>query len=217
MVLTPMKLKNSLLMAAFGLLISAFSAQSANTQLATTQAAKTSTIPISYLPYPITAPGTYVLTSNLTPTRTDVPAISIAANISGPVILDLKGFTISGGYGAIAIGDFNSAPNQYPISVKNGTITNFVQGIILSGDYIDLSNLTFSNIQSSSTSSCIIMNPTTNSCAVSNCIFSNALYGIADNSQNSTYTNLQFTNVYIKLFLSASTVEVGRCSMEPSN
>jgi hypothetical protein len=69
-----------LLTVAFSLL-SVLTAQAANTQIATTQAAKTSTIPISYLPFPpITAPGTYVLTGNLSftgVTNTDQGAITI--------------------------------------------------------------------------------------------------------------------------------------------
>src|ERR1700761_5664096 len=88
-----------LLTAAFSLL-SALSAQSANTQLATTQAAKNATIPISYMPFSITAPGTYVLTGNLTfspSTSVVVPAITVSTAISGPVVIDLKGFTLTGG------------------------------------------------------------------------------------------------------------------------
>jgi hypothetical protein len=52
------RITKPLLMAALSLTMSALTAQAANTQLATTQAAKTCTIPILYLPYPITVSGT---------------------------------------------------------------------------------------------------------------------------------------------------------------
>jgi hypothetical protein len=180
--------------------------------------ARAANIRISSLPFTITAPGTYVLTSNLSATTAGYgAAISIAGNIPGPVILNLNGFTISGGYEAIIINGSSTVPNQYPVTVKNGTITNFVQGIIASGNYIDLNGLTFSNIQSSFTSSCIIVVGTTNACTIRNCVFSNSLYGIADGSTNSTYADLQFTEVTYKLFMSATAAGVGRCSLEPVN
>jgi hypothetical protein len=76
-----MKLKSPLPMAAFGLL-SVLSAQAV-------------TIKISSLPFAITAPGTYVLTGNLTsPSASD--AITIDASVTGPVVVDLKGFTLTG-------------------------------------------------------------------------------------------------------------------------
>lgn len=204
-----------LVMAALGLIMSALT-HTADGQTVAAPLAKATSIPISYLPYTITAPGTYVLTKNLTVTVSNaIAAIFIAANISGPVILNLKGFTISGGGtgSALTIG----SPNQYPISVKNGTLANFTQGIELSGNDIALSGLTLSNIQGSITSTCINIASIANALSVRNCSFSNATYGIADASTNSVYSDLQFTNVYIKLFLTAGTLTVGRCSMESSN
>ena len=55
-------------------------------------------IQISSLPFVISAPGTYVLTANLTAPITPykVGAINIATVIIGPVIVDLKGFAITG-------------------------------------------------------------------------------------------------------------------------
>ena len=104
-----------LLTAAFGLIMSALSAQSAN-------------IPISYLPFPITAPGTYVVTRNLSfpLSATGIEAITISTAISGSVILDLKGFTLTGGGGdsiGIGIGVFagTNGPNSNPITVRNGS------------------------------------------------------------------------------------------------
>jgi hypothetical protein len=124
-----------LLTASFSLIMSALTAQAANTQLATTQAAKTSTIPISYLPFDITAPGTYVLTANLISTATRLNfegyngAINISGALMGPVVVDLKGFTLTGpGANSIGIdiGAFsNGLTNTYPITIRNGTLTKF--------------------------------------------------------------------------------------------
>jgi IS6 family transposase len=66
----------------FGLIMSALSAQSADIQ-------------ITSLPFSITAPGSYVLTSNLTYTGGG-PAITINLSASGPVVLDLKGYYVNG-------------------------------------------------------------------------------------------------------------------------
>jgi hypothetical protein len=53
---------------------------------------------ISSLPFTITAPGTYVLTGNLTSSdSTNAAAIRIPTNIPGPVTVDLNGFTLTGG------------------------------------------------------------------------------------------------------------------------
>ena len=79
----------TLLTAAFGLIMSALSAQSANIQ-------------ITSLPFTIGAPGTYVLTGNLSFTAPTPPnastyyaAILVPTSLPGPVILDLKGFTLT--------------------------------------------------------------------------------------------------------------------------
>ena len=80
-----MNLKNTLLTAAaLGLIIvSAITAQAAN-------------IPISALPFNITSPGTYVLVSDLNYTAQTGAAITILPNLSGPVILNLRGHTLTG-------------------------------------------------------------------------------------------------------------------------
>jgi hypothetical protein len=63
-----------------------------------------------------------------------VAAITIATSISGPVILDLKGFTLTGSAGntlGVGIGTFvgTNAPNTNPITIRNGTIKNFGFGV----------------------------------------------------------------------------------------
>jgi hypothetical protein len=102
-------------MAAFALL-SALSAQAAN-------------IKISALPFAITSPGTYVLSRNLSFTTGNPgdSAISIASNIQGPVAINLNGFTISGGVSSDRAITIN-ATNEGPISIRDGTITNFGYG-----------------------------------------------------------------------------------------
>src|SRR5215469_13468265 len=90
------KQKSILLMAALGLTMSAtLMGQSVNTP------AITSKIPINSLPFNITAPGTYVVTRNLTFSVSSggnpVAAITVPTSLSGPVVIDLKGFTLTGG------------------------------------------------------------------------------------------------------------------------
>ena len=90
---SPTILKNTLLTAAFALIMSALSAQSAD-------------IPILALPFKITAPGTYVLTRNLIYSLaanvapgspgSPPPAITISSTTPGQIVLDLKGFSITG-------------------------------------------------------------------------------------------------------------------------
>src|SRR5262245_1924237 len=84
--------KNILLATALGLIISALSAQ---TGYAQSVATKPASIPISSLPFDISAPGNYVLTGNLS---TDAPGCIIIHTplINGTVTVDLKGFTING-------------------------------------------------------------------------------------------------------------------------
>jgi hypothetical protein len=125
-----MNLKNTLLMAAFGLIMSAYSVQTTDAQVVTVQAAKASSTPISSLPSNIVAPGTYALTRNLNyPAGQTIPAIVIANNLTGAVVVDLKGFTIASSgdlsFG-VNIGYYNvPASNAFPITIRNGTLTNF--------------------------------------------------------------------------------------------
>jgi hypothetical protein len=93
-------------------------------------------VPITYLAFTITTAGTYVLKSNLTyPSTTAGPAISVSGVITGPVIIDLKGFTLTGsgnfssGPAAIAITALNQYPNDFPITVQNGPVTLCVLGL----------------------------------------------------------------------------------------
>jgi hypothetical protein len=91
-----MRSKNILLTAALSLITSALTPHIAHAQTALAQAVKKASIPITQLPYNITAPGTYVLTGNMSYiSGSSFGAISIIGPITGPVVVDLKGFTIT--------------------------------------------------------------------------------------------------------------------------
>jgi hypothetical protein len=208
-------------MATFSLL-SVLAIQAANTELATTQAAKTSTIPISYLPFTITAPGTYVVTKNLSFSSPSSAAITISTALSGPVVLDLKGFTLTGGGGSnfnagIGIGilpaslGFQEVSNTYPITVRNGTIQNFEIGVLAGvlANAITLNNLTLVIAQIPSYPDPFGLGVSTgvslffvNSSYISNCVFGSvtnffAAKGIADTGSlgGNRYTNDSFNAV----------------------
>jgi hypothetical protein len=149
-------------------------------------------ITITYLPYTITAPGTYVLKSNLSypgPTEFNVAAISIQAS-EGPVVLDMKGFTITGLQSnlndttGIAIFD---APN--PLIIRNGSLVNFQNGISAYSFQeeptggITIDKMIF-NLDPATPGAYgevgVILSAVRNS-TISNCSFSNGSYGIIDN------------------------------------
>jgi hypothetical protein len=127
------RISTLLLTAALDLIMSAITAQAANTQLATTQAAKPTSSPISRLPYTIGAPGTYVVTGNLT-CFTAGNAITINVTSPGTVILNLNGFTlyanpnIGAGPGDNAVAILNTNSPASIVTVKNGTIGGLDQG-----------------------------------------------------------------------------------------
>jgi hypothetical protein len=100
----------------------------------TAHAAPNGNIPITYLPFNITAPGTYVLNGNLSypnETRSTPPAITVASTVAGPVTINLKGFSITGSgqylYGITAVSV--AGGSFYPVTIQNGTIALFDCGI----------------------------------------------------------------------------------------
>ena len=86
---------------------------------------------------PVTAPGTYTLTTDIT-APPDTNCITIAA--SG-VAIDLQGHTISGS--GFSSGIFGRGGQN--IIIANGTITGFNQNINLEADYLSISNITVVN------------------------------------------------------------------------
>jgi hypothetical protein len=202
----PMNPNITLLAASFSLMMNALSAQSASPN-----------IKITYLPFNITAPGTYVLTGNMTgipvvePVGTEsLGVINIATNIPGPVIVDLKGFTITSGDGGISSNDeletcidigglTPGVTNLYPITIRNGTIKVWGFGVVAGvGSFthpVYLSNITIQNVvfgpsidQSSSIQFFMV-----NSSTINNCTFDTD-YGVFDDYSlgGNSYSNDTF-------------------------
>jgi hypothetical protein len=218
--------------AALGLIMSALTAQ----------AAPTPNIPISSLPFTISAPGTYVLTRNLTYPLisngglTDIPAITIPTNIPGRIAVDLKGFTLTtngGAFMAIGIGTFagTDISNKYPITIQNGTISNFqvgVYAITLIGSalgpalsYITLHNLNFITSPVFGASTAVSFNKVASS-EISQCTFHGGPTGISDTETpgGNTFNNDTFTNVPTPISVSFSPssttpVVLDRCQFAP--
>jgi hypothetical protein len=200
-----MNLKTTLLMAAFGLIMSAYFVQTTHAQVVNVQAAKATSTPISSLPCNILSSGTYALTRNLNyPVGQSVPAIVIPSNLTGAVVVDLKGFTIAGGgdgFG-VRIGSYDApATNAFPITIRNGTVTNFTIGIDASqGGHdgltkITLDHLTISHPLGSGSQTTAIYFPTTAS-TVSYCNLSGYEFGIRLNRTGSTANNSYKNNTF---------------------
>jgi exonuclease VII small subunit len=108
---------------------------------------------ITVLPYVITAPGKYCLSGNLSTAITTGTAIQINADF---VVLDLNGFGI---IGALAGPDSHAngvyARDRKSITIKNGTVSNFYNGIFLEGsvsasgvvENVKLQSITFQAIR----------------------------------------------------------------------
>lgn len=183
-----------MLLATLRLIASALSAQSAN-------------IRISSLPFTIFAPGTYVLTEDLSSaSHVNTAAINISTAISGPVILDLKGFILTGGGGdsiGISIGIAGAnGPNANPITIRNGTLQNFGSGVWAEGfNFAVLSGITLNNLtinlgsgQSGNGSGVIFASVV--SSTISNCSFRGGSYGIEDTASGggNRYINCTFVS-----------------------
>src|SRR5271165_3049075 len=113
--------------------------------------AQSADIQITSLPFNITAPGTYVLTTSPAVfTNVGIAAITINVRVSGPVVLDLGGYTLSGitnGTG-VTIQRAQTLPNISSITVRNGTIQGFAYGVVVGvlspsySSHIHIENLT---------------------------------------------------------------------------
>jgi hypothetical protein len=177
--------------AAFSLL-SALPAQAAN-------------IKISSLPFAISFSAT-----------TSVAAITISTAIQGPVIVDLyvvtrnlKGFTLTGAAGnsiGVGIGSFagTNGPNSYPITVRNGSLTNFGFGVWAeAGNFAQMSDITVNNLvvhlgaTGQSGNGAGVLFSAAVSSTVCNCTFSGGTYGIEDTASpgRNNYSNGTFIGV----------------------
>jgi hypothetical protein len=210
----PMRSTNMLLTAALSLTTSALTVPTAHAQGAQTPSTKSADIKISSLPFNISVPGTYVLTGDLTYTPGVSPsAITIfTAGLGGPVVVDLKGFTITGpvsfGYGVL-IGE-NKIFRAYPITIRNGTIKNFQYGVFAAnqGD-VTINKLSFFLSPSLSTSVAGVNFGGVDSSRINNCTFnvtgpiSGPNYGIWDRGSGggNSYNNNTFLNVEFPLLV----------------
>ena len=108
------------------------------------------------MPFSIVAPGTYVLTGNLSYLGTDsVNPVAIGINVplgglGGAVIIDFKGFTITDtttSSRSEGIRVTSDTPIQYPITIRNGTLVSFNWGVYdLNISGITINNMTFNNV-----------------------------------------------------------------------
>jgi hypothetical protein len=81
-----------------------------------------------------------------------VAAITISTAIQGPVIVDLKGYTLNGAGGdsiGVGIGLFagTGGSNSYPITIRNGSLVNFGFGVRAEGyNFAVLTDITVNNL-----------------------------------------------------------------------
>jgi hypothetical protein len=213
-----MKSKQILLTVALNLTVSAIAAQAADIQ-------------IRSLPYTITTPGTYVLTGNLSySVNSSVGAINIFTTIGGPVVVDLKGFTITGPGGTswgvtIGVSTYNGVPNAYPITIRNGTIANFQFGITAENSTqlldITVNNIIFDAVLGTNPTFGIIFGRVASS-TITSCTFNDAYYAIEDDSSagGNSYNNDTFVRSIYALDVStngtSSPFTLDRCQFAPA-
>ncbi len=77
--------------------------------------------PITVCGTTISAPGSYVVTANLTATSTSVPCIRVTV---GAVNIDLGGFTLTGKGGSLGL-----SASTGPVAIRSGIIKDFGNGI----------------------------------------------------------------------------------------
>jgi len=117
---------------------------------------------ITGLPYTITAPGTYVLESNLTANNTDgivVDASNVSINLGPYALIQAQPFYHTTG---INVGHVDN------VNIQNGTITGFTVGVVLGAPSSTLKNSYVFTSQSPSPYSDGVQ-VTANDCQVENC------------------------------------------------
>jgi hypothetical protein len=167
-------------------------------------------IPINYLPFKITAPGTYVLNSDLTApySRTQTPAITTYQPV-GFVVIDLQGHTIhaapvparelnNNSFGILM--DVEGGAAGF-VTIQNGTLEGFAVGLVTSTSSPDkgggdlIKNITFKNDLTSSVNSIAIHLVNTGGVNIVGCKFIGAgKVGIFDEGSyvGNGYSNLYF-------------------------
>jgi hypothetical protein len=211
--------------------------------------AQSADVQITSLPFTIGVPGTYVITGNLSFTAPTPPnastyyaAILVPTSLPGPVILDLKGFTLTSnganvtasvgvGIGGGFVGPF--VANAFPITVRNGSLNSFAVGIEASQaepgpvlppplTNIAIRNMTFFLLQAPVANSNGIIFFEVDSSTIKNCTFNNCAFGISDvlSAGGNQYTDLTFNNVDEVLVISphAKTIVLDDCNFAaPAN
>jgi hypothetical protein len=155
------------------------------------------------------------------------PAITINGDIAGPVIIDLKGFTLTSDVPTefkpcVSI---SGSTGLYPITIRNGTITMFEQGVFDSG----VPNVTVNNVNFNQDVVGVDFRFVTGS-TVNNCHFtvvgSNiggaAPYGISDYQTpgGNSYNNNTFVGIFsplyvVSVFNSTTPLMLDRCQFAP--
>jgi hypothetical protein len=151
------------------------------------------------------------------PALTDTAsAITVATNLAGPVIIDLKGHSLigSGGFGiGIGIGVFagtsGSGSNTQPITIRNGTISHFGFGVWAQNNLpltdINVNHIAFSLSQTPAFNGVGVLFTQCQLSSVVNCTFADSESGIADGQSvgGNFYANDTFSNVHVCIKVSA--------------
>jgi hypothetical protein len=167
-------------------------------------------IPITSLPYTITASGTYVFTQDLTYSDPANPAITIqpAFGVATAIVLDLRGHTLSGyATSSVTIGILNVYRfGGKPITIRNGTIQNYSLLVSVANSHYEanqqvgvvLDHLTFDDSQNpaypNGTEAVAVHLGQMNNSTVSNCVFQHCNTAIADGNSlgGNRYVNDSF-------------------------
>ena len=159
-------------------------------------------IPITGLPYTISAPGTYTLSADLPFTTPGGTALTIN---SSNVILDLGGHAITNFSAPSstnpATGVYASAGRLSAVTVRNGTIAGFDTGIEIDGGTFIANTITISGITLNVFNADVapplgkygIYFYFVKNSQVTNCIINNTEYAIIDDNGESAnvYTNVK--------------------------
>ena len=219
------RLTTPLLMTALSLIMSAIT-HTADGQTVAAQTAKTPNIKILYLPFNITAPGTYVVTKNLMSSVTQGGEINISTATPGPVVVDLKGFTITGsGSNTSGINIGGISPNissPYPITIENGTINNVEIGVAISTganlSHMVIKNVVFNIVSTGVAVGYGVSMVNVSSSLISNCTINGATYGISDltSAGGNIYNEITFSNTTFQMFVFGGfTLTLNHCEFAP--
>jgi hypothetical protein len=165
-------------------------------------------IPINYLPFTITSPGTYVLNKDLTAPYSKTAAITSYQPV-GDVLIDLQGHTIHAApvpfkiLNAASIGIHLDVEGGAAgdVTIQNGTLEGFAVGLVTSSGSNDkpgddtVSNITFKNDSTSPANSIGIHFVGSSGVRVVGCKFIGAGHiGILDDQSEvgNYYSNLYF-------------------------